>query len=269
MQLTWLTDIHLNFIHKEDRYRFYREILKTSSDGILISGDIAEAPSVANMLKEMADEVKKPIFFVLGNHDYYHGQVEDVKAEMMHLTQQQELLYWLPTAGPQDLSNNAILLGEDGWADGRYGDYANSSVVLNDCRLISDLSHSSHLGKYKLLETMQALADNDAEKLQQSLNNIILKKKPKKIIILTHVPPFDDICLYEGKKSTDDFLPFFASKVMGNVLTQVALDNSAIDFLVLCGHTHAKAYCQRHGNLTVKVGMAEYKEPQIQGMVTV
>ena len=136
--------------------------MAASGDKILISGDIAEASSVSELLKEMAGTISKPIYFVLGNHDYYRGQVNSLRQEMIDLTENETLLHWLPASGTQDLGNQAILWGEDCWADGRYGDYANSRVSLNDSRMIYDLFQSSLLGKYPLLEKMQQLADKDA-----------------------------------------------------------------------------------------------------------
>ena len=35
--------------------------------------------------------------------------------------------------------NSTVLLGHDGWADARYGDFDHSSVTLNDSRLIAEL----------------------------------------------------------------------------------------------------------------------------------
>ncbi len=268
MKLTWLTDIHLNFVDSEMRMRFYQKLLKTPGDVILITGDIAEAPSVSDMLREMAGKINKLIYFVLGNHDYYRGQIDDVRKEMVDLTQTEKLLYWLPAVGPQYLGDDIVLLGEDGWADGRYGDYVNSRISINDSRMIADLYHSKILGKYHLLEKMQQLADRDANQLQVNLINAIMKRKPKKIIILTHVPPFKEVCLYEEEISSDDFLPFFASKASGDVLIETAKENAGIEFLVLCGHTHSKAYWQPCDNLTVKVGMAEYIKPEIQEVIT-
>ena len=43
MKLAWLTDIHLNFIDEYARKKFYKEIVNAQCDGVLISGDIAEA----------------------------------------------------------------------------------------------------------------------------------------------------------------------------------------------------------------------------------
>ena len=150
MKLIWLTDIHLNFLSKERRIDFYQEIVATSGEKILISADIAEVPSVSAILKEMAQAIQKPIYFVLGNHDYYRGQIDLLRQEMSDLTKNEPLLQWLPASGVQDLGNQTILLSEDCWADGRYGDYTNSRVTLNDSRMIIDLFQSSILGKYSL-----------------------------------------------------------------------------------------------------------------------
>ena len=49
MKLAWLTDVHLNFLDADERKKFYQEIINTQCDGVLISGDIAEAPSIKNI----------------------------------------------------------------------------------------------------------------------------------------------------------------------------------------------------------------------------
>ncbi len=71
MKLAWITDIHLNFINLTARQKFYQEIIGSECDGVLLSGDIAEAPSIKDILQELSDFIEKPVYFVLGNHDYY------------------------------------------------------------------------------------------------------------------------------------------------------------------------------------------------------
>ncbi|CAN5452593.1 metallophosphoesterase [soil metagenome] len=263
MKLLWLTDIHLNFLKDVARLNVYQEITEKQSDALLITGDIAEAHSVGKILQEMCRHIKKPIYFVLGNHDYYRGRIDSVKKEMQWLTTNEPLLYWLPFAGVQDLDNNIMLVGQDGWADGRLGDYYNSEVSLNDSHLIADLLQQKTLGKKQLLEKMQQLADDDALGLQNQLHHAIAKH-PKKVMILTHVPPFKEASTYNGKISDDSYLPFFASKATGDVLLQFAAENSTVEFLVLCGHTHGKANYQPLHNLIVKTGKAEYYRPVVQ-----
>jgi predicted MPP superfamily phosphohydrolase len=246
---------------------FYQKIIATSGDVILLSGDIAEAPSIQPILKEMVDSIQRPIYFVLGNHDYYHGSVYSVRQEMTTLTKGEPLLFWLPGSGPQKLSKDVILLGQDCFADGRYGDYFNSRIVLNDSRMIIDLVQSSILGKYQLLQKMQQLADQDAYELKVSIEQAIHIYHPNKIIVLIHVPPFIEVCMHESKPSNNDFLPFFSSKVTGDVLIQVAKDYKDVEFLVLCGHTHNSGFFQPCENLIVKAGSAEYRRPIIQEVI--
>ena len=118
MKLAWLTDIDLNFIDKDQREKFYQEIVNTHCEVIMISGDIAESNNVVDILQEMALFVKKPICFVLGNHDYYRGTVTTVRAEMINLTKTNQYLCWLPATSVKKLTNEALLIGHDGWADG-------------------------------------------------------------------------------------------------------------------------------------------------------
>ncbi len=268
MKMAWLTDIHLNFIDKNARKIFYQEIVDTQCDSVLISGDIAEAPSLSDILNEMENYINKPIYFVLGNHDYYKGQIDEVRDAMTALTKEHNKLFWLPASGIQKLNNDTFLIGQDGWADGRLGDYQNSRVVLNDSRMIADLFKKKILGKYQLLEKMQQLADADAMRLQNDLKQVI-NQNPRKVIVLTHVPPFREACMHQGEISGDDWLPYFSSKVIGEVLATAAKLDPEIELLVLCGHTHSEAKIYCGSNLEIEVGKAEYYLPEIQKVITI
>lgn len=269
MKLIWLTDIHLNFLEKNKRMDFYRELIAPDSDGIVVSGDIAEAPSIESILTEMASTTQKPIYFVLGNHDYYRGSINDLRNKMTSMTKDEPFLFWLPASGPQKLNNDVALLGYDCFADGRYGDYTNSRVVLNDSKMIVELFQCSALGKYQLLEKMQQLADQDAKELESSIEQALRSYNPKKIVILIHVPPFREVCMHEGKISSDDYLPFFSSKITGEILMHAAENYPEIEFLALCGHTHSKGFFQPYPNLIVKAGASEYGKPSIQEVIEI
>lgn len=268
MKLAWLTDVHLNLIDHTARLKFYAEIIKTHCDAILISGDIAETPSLTDLLYEMAQQINRPIYFILGNHDYYESTINKVRKAITVLNNTHEQLFWLPASGIQLLTNDTILLGQDGWADGRFGDYQNSKVALNDSRMIDDLFQKNILGKSHLLEKMQQLADADASALQNDLTQAI-SQHPKKIITLMHMPPFKEVCFPKIQASNEDCLPYFSSKAMGDVLLQVASNNPTIDFLVLCGHTHSENYYQPITNLTIKTGKAKNYQPAIQEIIII
>lgn len=268
MKIAWLSDIHLNFLERISRDKFYENIDISAAELIIISGDIAEAPSVSGILIEMSNTINKPIYFVLGNHDYYGGQVHEVREEMTRLTRTEPLLNWLPAIKPIPLKNDFYLLGQDGWADGRFGDYFQSPVAMNDSRLIADLYQQRRLGKKQLLEKMQQLADFDAEQLGAQLLEAIAMDA-RTILAITHVPPFKENCFYRGRTTNQDFLPYYASQVTGNVLLEIASAYPQIYFLVLCGHTHAESIHQPLENLIIKSGQAEYYNPAIQEVFTI
>lgn len=267
MKLAWVTDIHLNFLESADRKRLYHDIISTKSNAILVSGDIAEAPTVSDILEEMAQHIAKPIYFVLGNHDYYQSSVENIRQKINQLSQENPSVNWLPETGLVQLNKDTMLLGEDCWADGRYGNYADSRVMLNDSHMIQELQEGNIIGKYQLLDAMQKLANNDAERLENNLQLAIQEHLPKKIIVLVHAPPFRESCMHEGQISNDDYLPFFVSKITGDVLLGAAKTNPDIDFLILCGHTHSDSYYKTLNNLTIKAGSMEYGKPIVQEVI--
>lgn len=265
-KIAWLTDIHLNFLDADVRNQFYQSIEQSECDAVLITGDIAEATSVCNILNEFSEYTNKNIYFVLGNHDYYDGGVTSVREKIVALCSQNSKLVWLGKPEIIQLNKNTLLLGHDGWADARYGDFDHSTVSLNDSRLIAELFQAFSLNKSSLKNEMQKLADTDVKTLEQTLADAI-EQKIRKIIIATHIPPFPECCLHKGKQSDENWLPYFASKTMGDMILDFAKRNPEINFLVLCGHTHSYAVFKPFKNLEVKSGAATYYQPEMQEII--
>ena len=69
---------------------------------MLITGDIAEAPSLGDLLSDVASALRTPIYFVLGNHDFYRGSIPRVREAVVDLCRRSEWLAWLPAAGRGD-----------------------------------------------------------------------------------------------------------------------------------------------------------------------
>jgi hypothetical protein len=93
-----------------------------------------------------------------------------------------------------------------------------------------------------------------------------VRSKFKSIVVLTHVPPFVEACTYKGRPSDKEFLPYFSSKMMGDTLLRAAKSFPDVHFTVLAGHTHGVGNI-RMDNITVVVGGAEYKNPEVQPMI--
>ena len=267
-KIAWVTDIHLNFLEANARALFYQRVVETDADKILITGDIAEAKDVCELLTEFSMYTSKPIYFVLGNHDYYFGNVVSVRKKIHALCAQNGKLIWLGKPEIVALGSGSVLVGHDGWADARYGDFDHSLVSLNDSRLIAELYQAFLLNKSALKSEMQKLADADAEVLQQTLTKAI-NTNTKKVIIATHVPPFAECSWHKNHPSDADWLPYFSSKATGDVIMAIAKKHMDIQFLVLCGHTHTAASIKLFDNLEIKAGGAQYYKPEIQDVIFV
>ena len=260
MKIIWVSDIHINFLQDFQREEFHSHIIESGGDIVVVSGDIAESHNVVPLIQEMELATKLPIFFVLGNHDFYGSSVADVKKSVKSLN-------WISKNSGTPLTDNTILLGVDGWGDCRYGDFDNSRLVMNDWLIIKELRSQYLRGMDHLKVKLQELADKDAKALKRKGLKAI-KNNYSKIIIVTHVHPFEECCLYAGRKSTPSGLPFFASKTLGRAILPVAKKNPEVDFLWLSGHTHSRAVYKPCENMTVKVAKAEYYYPLIEEVIT-
>ena len=264
MRLAWATDIHANFVDPGTWHRFL-DSLDEQADAVAISGDIAESRDVGDYLQAIERRLQRPIYFVLGNHDFYRGSITATREVVAQLARGSEHLVYLTTEDIVELTPNTALIGHDGWADARLGDFDRSDVILNDYHLIEELRHwqPGHvLDKQRLRTALEALGDEAALHLEQSL--AAAAAKYRHIIAVTHVPPFREAAWYDGRASDDDFLPHFASKAAGDALLRVMESHPQCDLLVLCGHTHGGGECRPLTNLRVLTGEAEYGAPQIQ-----
>ncbi len=262
--LVWVTDIHLNFIATAAVEAFCRRIADAEPDAVLVGGDIGEAPDVAAYLQIMAEHLARPIYFVLGNHDFYHGSIAQVRKEAAALSRPSEWLRYLPECGVVALTEYTGLIGHDAWGDGRIGDYAGSGVLLNDYRLIKELTG---LDRAARLRNLNALGDEAAQYLRGVLPEALTRFQ--RVLVLLHVPPFREACWHQGHISDEDWLPHFTCKAVGDVLFEAMSAWPDRQMTVLCGHTHGAGTTQILPNLEVKTGGAEYGWPNLQELLLV
>lgn len=263
-RLAWATDVHFEFAAVSDIVAFCERVIEAAPDALLISGDIGQAPTVERYLRALDRALPMPVYFVLGNHDFYNGSIQDVRQGIQALVAGSAHLTWMSAAGVVALSQETALVGHDGWADGRCGDYASSRVLLNDYRLIRELTDLSAEAR---LAVLNALGDEAAAHLRGALTEA-LTRFPR-VVALTHVPPFAEATWYQGRISDPDWLPHFCSRAVGEALIEVMDAHPDRDLLVLCGHTHGGGAVQIRPNLRVVVGTAEYGQPDLQELIEV
>ncbi len=266
MRAAWLTDIHLNFPNKKTLKLFFYNIWIRKPDAIFITGDIGEADSIEKYLKRFENEFQRPIYFVLGNHDFYGSSIKAVCEKVEKLADKSKYLYYLSDriSGMIKLTDNTCIIGHDSWADGRYGNYNSSNIVLSDHYFIKELAG---ITKNERLKKLNDLGDEAALQIWLVLSQAL--KQFQNVILLTHVPPFKEASWYKGAISGDDWLPHFSCKAVGDVLLKKMKEYPDKNLTILCGHTHGRSTVQITSNILVKTGSASYKYPQIQEMITI
>jgi len=262
MQIIWVTDPHLNFARHDVWEAWIHSMRLMAGDCLLITGDISESEDIVWQLQRIEELVSIPVYFVLGNHDFYGSRVDTVRNQMRALHLDCPKCVYLHHGNVVPLDHDWALVGNDGWADAGYGDAFASPVRLNDFKRIGDYVGGELSDD---LAIMKDLASKCAVELRISLENAC--RQFQRVLIATHIPPFREACWYEGKITDDNWAPYFVSRVMGEVLLEFAVQYQSHVFHVLCGHTHHVGRARMRDNLTVWTGRAEYGRPSIQDVI--
>ncbi len=246
MRATWLTDIHLNFLRPHALGQFYARVKAEGPDALLVTGDIAESDSVVRFIGELVAECDAQVYFVLGNHDYYRSNIRVVREEVQRASPRAT---WLPAVEAMKISDDVVMIGVDGWGDARCGDVT-SKVQLSDWNLIEDFR------RYKTdqpgrVEMLQRLGNNEARSLKERLART---PETAELLVLTHVPPFPEACIYDGVPSDPAYLPWFTCIATGDVLREYATAHPDTRVTVLCGHSHGVGTFSPLPNLEVRTG---------------
>ncbi len=262
MKLAWLTDIHLDFLDRLQQKDFAERLANSGADAFLIGGDISKASSVEQHLAGWEALLSRPIFFVLGNHDFYGGSITTVRAAMQKISSLSSWLRWLPAVGVVPLTATTALIGHDCWGDARLGNFETTPIELNDFLLIKELSG---LGMPERNRKLRELGDQAATHLGDVLPAALARFR--RVIVLSHVPPFSDACWHQGRISDADWLPYFTCAAAGKVLLDQASKHPDCELFVFCGHTHGRGEVRLLPNLYVRTGGADYGRSRIEAII--
>jgi predicted MPP superfamily phosphohydrolase len=247
--LGWATDLHFDHASEDEIEKFLSSV---KTDHLLITGDIANGKTVENALNLIQERLKIPVYFVLGNHDFYGSSIKEIREKAKKFN-------YLPQ---NDVAIDGVLLvGADGWADGRSGNFHTSPVLMNDFELIDE---PKNLTVPERLNAIQKLSKESNDLLEEKIINGL--KHYDKIIIATHVPPFRQACLYQSEPSDDAWAPYFVNTDLGYRLIKIFNEKPQKKGLVLSGHSHNTALYSPLLNLEVRVGNAEYGYPTLQSL---
>jgi 3',5'-cyclic AMP phosphodiesterase CpdA len=259
-RLAWLTDLHLNFLPYAQVDEFLGRVAALEADAFVLTGDVSESRDLLDMLAHIDEALARPTYFVLGNHDFYHGSIREVRAAAAGLCNERPRLHYLTAAAePIELTQELAIVGHDGWADARLGDYERSLVMMNDYRLIAELAGHGKLDRQPILN---ALGDEAAAHIRDVLRPA-LARYPQ-VLLATHIPPLREACWHEGRTSDDEWAPHFTCKAMGDAILSIMRDFPDRQLTVLCGHTHSAGECRPLGNVQILTGGAKYGRPVVE-----
>lgn len=267
-RVAWTTDIHLNFVWDKERGAFDEEyddfinsIVDSDVDLVLVGGDIAEGPELIAYLERLAKSLApRPLYFVLGNHDFYRSSLVKVRSDVTEICQaRSDLVYLTAANAPIALTKRVALVGNDGWADGRFGELEWSRAKISDYTYIKELVEAGEEGRRQILN---ALGDTAAAQLLPVLEAAV--QQYPEVVLLTHVPPWLEASRYRGQVSNYEYAPHFTSKVMGEMIVGVMNGAPQCRLTVLCGHTHHPAEHRPAPNIVCFAGQAEYGTPVLQ-----
>lgn len=264
MRLDWVTDIHLNCVDEATLVAFGDTLASRDTDALMITGDIAEAASLEPALRFIAASYRKPVYFVLGNHDFYGSRFEHVHTHMKALCDEVSNLNWMPYSGIVGLTPEVAIIGHGGWYDARIGHWQNPHHAMSDWSRIGNLEDVLQEGGFQqLVSVCRGLGDFAANRVRDRLAEAL--QSFHTVIILTHVPPFSRACQHRGSPIPDPrILPWYTCKTMGDSLMYAAELHPDNFIAVFCGHAHGASLYAARENLVVRCGSAEYGNPQFQ-----
>lgn len=260
----WATDMHFDAVPKHQFLEWCQQAKETEADLLLIGGDICNGKHGLQLLKEMASIVEKPLYFVLGNHDFYYGSIHAIRSMADNLSKESPWIHYLPQAHIIELTPKTALIGHDGWADARAGDFHSSTVILNDYVLIDELKNRS---KEELQKKLSELGEESARYLSSVLREAF--QKYENVILLTHVPPYTDACYYKGEKTDKNWSPHFVNQKTGEVILDVFKDYPGRQLMILCGHSHSAADVYITPSLRVVAAESELGNPKIYAKIVI
>lgn len=273
-KLCWVTDIHFDHLQEvrpagggvgprtilsESKVKsFCDQIMKHSPDGLVVTGDISTAEFIETHLMWLETYCPGiPIYFILGNHDFFHGSIREVRYQMKKYDGTKTRTQWLNVSGVVKLTEKTALVGHDGWYDGGYSDWFKSKLIMNDYHWISELKF---LPPQLLFNEIRTLSKESADHILLHVQEAA--KTFKYVFFASHVPPFRDNSRAPDRSLSDkDWLPNMASKMAGDALLVAAKAYPGTEFISLSGHTHTAWEQDYAPNLKAITGNAQYGSP--------
>lgn len=264
-KLAWCTDVHFDHAGSRKRDALALE-LNPISDCCVITGDISTGDRLVEDLTAFQYVYGKPVYFVLGNHDFYGSSFREVTHRIEVMCAATHDLRWL-NGNVVYYTGDSQLCGAGGWYDYQAGLTSERlNLIMNDWVHIDDFKekfahYRASMDSRPLTNMLRELGQQSAIEAGEALAGVTSLNP---IIFCTHVPPFAKAAWHMGKNSDDSNLPFFSNIALGFALNNWAEQNPDAKLTTLCGHVHSSGEYQATPNHLVLTGSAEYGSPRVE-----
>ena len=260
MKLMWLTDLHLDEVDEKRRFEFYSRLRNEDCDAVVITGDISYASRLPGHLRELGQTFEtQPVYFVLGNHDFYGSCFSDVDHAVADVCKEQKNLRHLGQGEIIPLAGGSALVGHRGWADARAGWGRRTMISNPDHKKIEDLCG---LPEQDVFDKLAELGKESANYFRDVLPYAL--QCYEHVWVATHVPPFKWAAFYDGKPCERTRLPHFTNLSAGCAIGGISKRFPESRLSVLCGHTHSMARVMISEKVQVLAGEAKPGWPRVQ-----
>lgn len=276
MKLLWASDIHLDRAGGECKERFFERLAAAGHDGVVISGDISNSKCVVQHLEEIGRACNgsgngsgKPVYFVLGNHDYYQGSIRQVESAVDQLCQRSGNLFHLGKGEIISIGNDTALMGHRGWGNGGEKSRYRISVPNPDRHAIADFCG---LSNHAYFSRVQSLGAESADYVRRILPAALARYS--RVVHLTHYPVHTDAIRFNERPCGWDRMGHFANFAMGGAMLGISKNyqertNQERTIMVLAGHSHCAATVRVAPGIEIKVAGARPGKPEVQGIIDV
>lgn len=259
----WCSDIHMNFLHPKLMRKFLAKVRKIDVP-LIISGDITSGHVLTRHLGLLANACKTTVYFVTGNHDYYHSSFSRVDEVITQATHDHPNLVYLPHSGLVKLNDDTCILGPEGWYDGRSTSGLGSTYFgMSDFLYIEEFREVNRQPnpERKITNVMQTRADAALFDLKLNLSKAE-DAGFKNIILVSHPVPF-----LRMTSPDSDLSPFYVWHDAGQYVGQFLCDKPNMKLLWLAGHTHEESEYSPLHNMTCLSQHCVYSLPKIDRIV--
>lgn len=242
--------MHLDRVNLVKKILFIRSLIKENPKAVFLTGDNSSGRYLYYDLYALATFVKCPIYFVLGNHDYWHSDRDKINQKVNKLINKFPNLVWLSNSEVVSLTPKVALIGDEGWYDGYNGDpkylkYTLDHLMIKDYRLLPNMDE-----KIKAFREFSTQSNNRlVEKLNQAID-----RGYRTIYILCHFPPWKEATRHPGTIFEKFWLPYDTNIKLGKEIKRIARLHKKTNIIVFTGHTHEPKYVRISKNIMCHIG---------------